>query len=160
MIFSSRSRILIMRIYIIAFVVIISGFASVEGQSLDKANRVLIESIELPNEIARVLRDYEKGWRARDADYLASLFAEDAFIMRPGHAPVRGRQQIAESYKGSGGPLFLRAFEYSISDSIGYIIGGFSAAEASPDIGKYILTLRKVENKWFITADMDNGNRR
>src|SRR6185295_2049761 len=36
-------------------------------------------SVALPPELARVLTDYEAGWKAGDAAALASLFAEDGF---------------------------------------------------------------------------------
>ncbi len=115
--------------------------------------------IQLPAELDRVLRDYEAGWRANDEAALASLFAEDGFILRPRHKSVRGRANIEEAYKNSGGPLHLHAFHYEIADTVAYIIGGYRGAMDRPDAGKFILTLRKNEaGRWLITADMDNGN--
>ena len=120
-----------------------------------------VEQIELPADLDRVLRDYEDGWRNRDAESLAGLFSEDGFIMRPGHAPIRGRANIAEAYSNSGGPLHLHAFSYSTSDSVGYIIGGYRGAPDQVDAGKFILTLEKNSHGiWEITADMDNSNHR
>jgi ketosteroid isomerase-like protein len=115
--------------------------------------------VELPAQLDRVLRDYEAGWRARDAEALAALFAEAGFILRPNRPPVRGREAIREAYAGSGGPLVLRAYAYEVSDSVGYILGGFAMAAGDPDGGKFILTLRRESGRWMITADMDNGNR-
>ena len=115
--------------------------------------------IELPDELDRVLRDYEAGWRANDEAALASLFTEDGFILRPRHKPVRGRANIQEAYKNSGGPLHLHAFHYEMADSVGYIIGGYRGSLDRPDSGKFILTLRRGDTgRWLITADMDNGN--
>ena len=48
-------------------------------------------SVELPAELARVLRDYEKAWSERDPDGLAALFTEDGFVLSPQRSPVRGR---------------------------------------------------------------------
>jgi len=118
-----------------------------------------ISEVKLPADLDRVLRDYEKGWQGRDAQALAAIFTPDGFILRPGHRMVRGRDNIEESYATSGGPLHLRAYDYAISDSIGYIIGGYGISPESPDFGKYVLTLRKLEDgKWYIVSDMDNGN--
>jgi hypothetical protein len=38
-------------------------------------------SITLPPELDRVLRDYERGWQARDAQALAGLFVPDGFVL-------------------------------------------------------------------------------
>lgn len=116
--------------------------------------------VELPPEIDAVLRGYEEAWRARDADALAALFAEDGFILRPGRRPVRGRDAIREAYTGSGGPLWLRAYEFQSSGGVGYVIGGFALDGAdADDAGKYILAIRQgSDGRWLIAADMDNGN--
>ncbi len=117
-------------------------------------------TVALPPELERVLRDYEAGWRSRDSDALAELFTPDGFILRPRHAPVRGREAIARAYRNSGGALALRALEFSQADSVGYIIGGYGSNKGDPDGGKFILTLRKLsDGRWYISADMDNSNR-
>jgi ketosteroid isomerase-like protein len=118
------------------------------------------KSIELPPALDRVLRDYEKFWRAKDAAGLAALFSEDGFVLSNGRQPVRGRAAIREAYANSGGPLFLRAFAYSIDGSAGYIIGGYRGLESGADEGKFVLALRKSgdDGRWLIAADMDNSN--
>jgi len=118
-----------------------------------------ISWIELPAELDRVLRDYEEGWRAGDEDRLASLFAPDGFILRPGHPPVRGRDSIRVAYANSIGPLYLHAYDFDMSGPTGFIIGGYGHAPDAADTGKYILALRRLDDrKWYIAADMDNGN--
>ena len=121
---------------------------------------LLITAITLPPELDRVLRDYEKAWQAHDAAALAKLFAEDGFVLSNGKEPVRGRAEIEKAYANSGGPLALRAFAYSIEGSTGYIIGGFARSADVPDSGKFVLALKKVDGRWMIAADMDNGNSR
>jgi len=140
---------------------ILAYFCTVSARGQEKNAVALNEypSVELPADLERVLRDYEEGWRNRDSKALAALFAPDGFIMRPGHAPVRGRNRIEEAYRGSGGALHLRAIDYSVEGDVGYILGGFSYAPGTKDVGKYILTLVRLdEGKWYITADMDNSN--
>jgi ketosteroid isomerase-like protein len=118
-------------------------------------------SIDLPPALDRVLRDYEKFWRAKDPAGLSALFTEDGFVLANRTPPVRGRAAIRAAYAGKGGPLFLRAFAFSIDGSTGYIIGGYRGQEAGPDEGKFVLALRKDRSgHWLIAADMDNGNQR
>jgi ketosteroid isomerase-like protein len=118
-------------------------------------------SVELPRPLARVLTDYETAWRNKDAAALAALFAEDGFVLSPGHPPVRGRDRIEKRYEGSGGPLALRALAFATEGSIAYIIGAYAKEEGRPDIGKFTLTLKKgADGRWLIMSDMDNGNSR
>ena len=118
-------------------------------------------SVELPPELARVLRDYEAAWQKRDAAGLAALFAEDGFVMAGGRPPLRGRAAIERHYSGSGGPLTLRALAFTTEGNVGYILGGFARRQGEADIGKFTLTLRRApDRRWLIVSDMDNGNGR
>ena len=120
-----------------------------------------VELISLPDNVDRVLRDYEDAWAGRDAESLANLFTEDGFVLRPGRPLVKGRDAIREAYRTSGGSLVLRPYGYALADSVGYIVGGFAAREDAPDVGKFVLTLRRTASgRWLIAADMDNGNSR
>ncbi|MDH5833192.1 nuclear transport factor 2 family protein [Luteimonas sp. M1R5S59] len=114
----------------------------------------------LPAELDRVLRDYEHAWRAGDATALASLFAEDGFILQSNRPPVRGRSAIQAAYEGQAvGPLQLRAIAFATGDTIGYIIGTYRYGSAPNDIGKFTLTLRRAPGEpWLIYSDMDNLN--
>lgn len=119
-----------------------------------------IPSVSLPPDLDRVLRDYEKAWGARDAAGLATLFAEDGFVLQGGKPPVRGRAAIAAAYEGHGGPLFLRAFAFGVEGATGWILGGYAGKAGEPDDGKFTLTLRKgKDGRWLVFSDMDNGNR-
>jgi len=118
-----------------------------------------VAEVTLPAPLDRVLRDYERAWRARDAAGLAALFTADGFILRPGHPQVRGRAAIAEAYRNAGGPLYLSALDFATADSVGYIIGLYGAQPEGPRGGKFILLLRRgADGRWAIHADMDNGN--
>ena len=118
-----------------------------------------LPTIDLPPAVERVLRDYEQAWQQRDAKGLAQLFAEDGFVLRPGQPPARGRAAILRAYQNSGGNLALRPFDFAVSDDVGYIIGGFAAQPDQPDVGKFVLVLRRgASGRWLIVADIDNGN--
>jgi hypothetical protein len=120
-----------------------------------------LPSVTLPAALDRVLRDYERHWQARNADSLAALFTGDGFVLQSGRMPVRGLQGITAAYRGSGGPLALRALAFATADTVGYIIGAFASRSGDPDSGKFILALRRRPGEpWRIAADMDNGNRR
>jgi ketosteroid isomerase-like protein len=131
-----------------------------ENGAPEKVSPISPTSVQLPLEFDRILREYEEGWRSRDADALATLFTPDGFILRPGYPPVQGRKAIAKAYRNSGGELHLRALSFAQADSVAYIIGGYNNDKSGADAGKFILTLHMMsDGKWYITADMDNSNR-
>jgi len=118
-------------------------------------------SVTLPPELARVLTDYESAWKAGNAAALASLFAEDGYVLAAGRGPTKGRAAIQKLYTHPGAPLSLRAISYATHGDVGYLIGGYSAERDKPDDGKFTLTLRKSsDGRWLIVSDMDNSNRR
>jgi len=121
-----------------------------------------LPSITLPAELDRVLRDYERAWKANDAAGLAALFTPDGFVPTA-NGWVRGTAAIRETYARSGGELRLRALAYAVQDTVGYIIGAYSYGTATPDVdgGKFVLALRRPPGaRWLIAADLDNANRR
>lgn len=120
-----------------------------------------LPSVELPADLARVLRDYEREWAAGNATGLAALFAEDGFALPSGRPPVRGRAAIADNYRNAGGPLRLRALAFAAEDSVAWIVGGYGYGEGGPDRGKFVLALRRgPDGAWLIAADIDNANPR
>ena len=120
-----------------------------------------LPTVQLPAELDRVLRDYERLWKAGDAAALVMLFTEDGFVMQPGKPPVRGQEAMKRVYTGQGGgALKLRALAFAQSDTVGYIIGAYGYGDAPGDMGKFTLTLRRQRGgKWLIASDMDNGSR-
>lgn len=121
-----------------------------------------LPSVQLPESLDRVLRDYETAWAAGDEAALAALFTEDGFVPTP-PGWVRGRAGITRVYENSSGPLLLRALAFSVSDSVAYIIGAYNYGDpvGAIDGGKFLLALRKEPSgKWLIAADLDNSNRR
>jgi ketosteroid isomerase-like protein len=121
-----------------------------------------LPAVTLPAELDRVLRDYERAWRAGDVSALVALFSADGFVLQSGRAPVRGREAVTAVYSGqASGDLRLRALAYSASDTVGFIIGGYRYGDATIDAGKFTLTLRRVPGgPWLIFSDMDSGNPR
>ncbi|MEX2154607.1 MAG: nuclear transport factor 2 family protein [Gemmatimonadaceae bacterium] len=122
-----------------------------------------LPSVTLPPDLERVLRDYERFWRAGDAASLAGIFTEDGFIARPG-GWIRGRDAIRQAYQAmAGGDLRLRAIAYAVGDTVGYIVGayGYGETAANADNGKFVLALRREPGRpWMIASDLDSANRR
>ena len=120
-----------------------------------------LPSITLPAELDRVLKDYERAWKASDAAALAALFTADGFVPT-GRGWVRGRDAIRANYANAAGGLQLRALAYAVQDTVGYIVGayGYGDAPGVPDRGKFVLALRRARGGlWLIAADIDNSNR-
>ena len=116
-------------------------------------------SIDLPDELSRVLRDYEQYWSNGQEDELAMLFVEEGLIVSRG-SWIRGRDAIREAYRTASGPLRLRAIEYAHGDNVGYIVGAYGYGDGSPpeDNGMFVLTLRRDSSgRWLIVSDMDRG---
>jgi ketosteroid isomerase-like protein len=145
-----------MRLPALAIALLVVTSLAAPGQ----AQEVVQEpSIELPEELARVLTDYETAWRRGDAVALARLFAEGGFVLSPRTPPIRGRGSIKEHYAGGGSTLLLRAIAYATEGSVGYIIGGYRYQDG-PDVGTFTLTLKRApDGRWLIFSDMDNSNR-
>lgn len=120
-----------------------------------------LPTVTLPPELARVLRDYERAWRASDVDGLIALFTTDGMVMQPGRPAARGPAGLASVYRGQGGgALRLRPFAFGAGDTVAYIVGAYGYGEGTNEDGKFTLTLRRVRGgKWLIASDMDNGNR-
>lgn len=138
------------KIICIAAVAATSSFASAQQ----------LPSVQLPPELDRVLRDYEKGWTANKPADVAALFTSDGMALPNGSPPAAGAAQITASYARSAGtPLFLRAIQYSMTADMAHIVGGFASEAGKPDGGKFLLVLKKgADGKWMIAADMDNMN--
>ncbi|HSN71175.1 MAG TPA: DUF4440 domain-containing protein [Steroidobacteraceae bacterium] len=119
-----------------------------------------LPSVTLPPELARVLEDYRRAWEANDPGALAQLFVADGVALPNGRPPARGAESIRAAYaKIAGSPLALRAFDYSISGDLAYVLGAFAGAADQPDFGKFVLVLRRADDgQWRIVADIDNSN--
>lgn len=116
-----------------------------------------LPSVALPPGLERVLRDYERHWRAGNADELVALFTDDGFVARRG-GWIRGQAGLRIALQRTSSDLRLRAVEYAVDGRVGYIIGayGYGNEPSIPDRGMFILTLRQSEDdRWLIAADLD-----
>lgn len=118
-----------------------------------------LPSVDLPSELERVLRDYEEAWVNGSEAALANVFTKDGFVLSNNRPMVRGRAAIQQHYADAGGALALRAVGFAVDDTVGYIVGAYGREIRGPDVGKYVLALRRgPDGRWLIAADIDNAN--
>lgn len=112
--------------------------------------------VELPQDVALLLRRVEAGWN--DPSALAGLFTEDSLVYdndRPEW--IRGRSAVA-AYLGS---RFIRAYRltplaYASAGSTGYLTGYFTRGEGSSarHIGSFYMELAKgSDGAWRIAVE-------
>jgi ketosteroid isomerase-like protein len=145
----------------VGFVALVAFVAPARAQTPSTLPPPTVPSITLPAELDRVLRDYERAWKAGDAAALALIFTEDGFVPT-GQGWVRGRDAIRATYANAGGGLQLRALAFAVQDTVGYIIGAYGYGDVAPvpDRGKFVLALRRARGgPWLIAADIDQSNR-
>jgi len=115
-------------------------------------------SVTLPPDLDRVLRDYERAWRAGDGSAMAALFTDDGFAVQSGSPIAQGRAAIAKKVTKPGGELQLTAYAFSTAETVGYIVGGYRYPDTKGPGGRFVLALRKgPDGRWLIAADLDNS---
>jgi ketosteroid isomerase-like protein len=140
-------------------VAIATPAAAQDGRPGADAER--LPSVELPPELDRVLRDYERAWSGSDPAALSELFTRDGFALPLGRAPARGADAIRAAYENAGGPLRLRALAWEAGDSVAWIVGAYGYRPDGVDAGKFVLALsRSPGGPWRIAADIDSPIRR
>ena len=101
---------------------------------------------------------------AKDAAGIAALNAEDAIVMPPNAAAVKGRAAIQSFWKGMvdelGSNVTLTRVGGWQGGYTGYETGTYAAMMGTVnDRGKYLITFKKgTDGKWFITNDIFNSD--
>jgi predicted TIM-barrel fold metal-dependent hydrolase/ketosteroid isomerase-like protein len=115
-----------------------------------------LPAVELPEDLARLLRAREKGWNDQPA--LAALYAEDSVLLdHDAHNWIRGRAPVT-AYLSE---RFARAYRitpvaYGAEGSIGYIACYLTRGEGADarHFGDVLLSLRKEsDGAWRIAAE-------
>ena len=93
-----------------------------------------LPSVTLPQELDRVLRDYEREWKAGSASGLVALFVEDGFVLQPGRPPVRGHAGLyaTDSLESPIGEVTSGGFGPTLNGplAMGYVDAGHAAVGA------------------------------
>jgi uncharacterized protein (TIGR02246 family) len=113
--------------------------------------------------IEAALSRYVAASNQGDAEALTALYTEDAVLLPPDHAPVHGRDAIAEFWRqGTDSGLEVRTLRVEVDGSVGYLVGQYnlpSTAEEPADSGKYLLCLRRQrDGSWKLSADIWNSS--
>lgn len=121
------------------------------------------------------IRDIAKRWveavAAKDTMAIGNVYAEDAVFL-PANAPrVSGRPAIRSAWAGlfQSPNLSLRfapdAIVVSTAGDIAYEVGTYHLGMDGPrgqrieDVGKYVVTWKKVAAEWQATADIFNSDK-
>jgi len=110
--------------------------------------------VTLPDDLDRVLRDYEAGWASLDKSKIAGLFTDDG-LLQWGDDWARGPRSIRIALLGKSGGLRMRAQAFETHESFAFIVGayGYYRDTTFVDQGRYSLTLRKVNGgPWHIAV--------
>jgi uncharacterized protein (TIGR02246 family) len=121
-------------------------------------------------ELGQMNRDFAAALNAKDAKAAAAAYAEDAVLIPPGEALVRGREAIEEYWKGAielGGirDVSVETMDAHSSGSLGYETGSFELTvngpdgEAVTDRGRYIELLKRTpDGRWLSTHGIWNAS--
>jgi len=124
---------------------------------------------------AQKIQDTEKQWNvdmvSKDADKIASYYADDAVLMAPRMAPMVGRESIRAAMKqlvaDPAISLTFKAAKIEVAESgdLGYTRGAYVMTMTDPqtrkvvhDEGSYVTTYRKqADGTWKAVADISSS---
>lgn len=106
---------------------------------------------------------FDKG----DAAALAAMYAEDAYVLPPGHEMVNGRGQIRAFWAGAVQQLGhaklttvdLQRLGRGAAREIGTFRFETKAQPPQPVIGKYVVVWRRIGGHWLLATDIWNTNK-
>ena len=124
-----------------------------------------LRSVDLPGDLDRVVRDYERFTKSGDPDSLTALFAQDGFLaLRTGW--IRGRGAIGRAAVDfDPQDLHVRAHSFALYDSVATITGSLadSSGPRATDFAKILVTMhRGPDGRWlidsFLREDLPRGS--
>jgi ketosteroid isomerase-like protein len=116
-------------------------------------------------ELSQMNRDFVKALNAKDAVAAAKCYTEDAMILPPNEAPVKGRANIQKYWEGAIAAEVATA-ETGSNGDLGYEIRRLQMKIKMPDgkiiveRGKYTELLKRgADGKWLSTHGMWNSDK-
>jgi predicted TIM-barrel fold metal-dependent hydrolase len=115
-----------------------------------------LPEVDLPADLARLLRAKEKGWNDKAA--LAGLYAEDSLLFDFRETRwLRGRDEVADSMsKNFARPFRITPVAYGTDGSAGHVAAYFTRGEgdAARHFGQVLFSLKKgADGTWRIVAE-------
>lgn len=119
----------------------------------------------------RTIQQLNDKWDAAfdrgDAAGLAGMYAEDGYLLPPGHDMVKGRGQIRAFWAGAvkqlGGAKLTTIDVERLGRGAAREIGLFSFATKTeppqPVVGKYVVVWRRIGGQWLLATDIWNTNK-
>jgi len=147
-------------------VVTVLAMSACSGSGSSTQTEVSASRIEL----GQMNRDFAAALNAKDATTAAGLYTEDAVLIPPGEAIVRGRRAIEEYWRNAidlGGvrDVSVETMDALSSGSLGYETGSFVLTVNGPEgkavieKGRYIELLRRdPDGQWRSTHGIWNAS--
>lgn len=111
----------------------------------------------------KITLEFAAAFNARDAEKVASFYADDAVVMQPDEPLITGRANIEARYEREFRQgltnLRLRPIESALGGSHAFEVGTSAVALDSPagmlsTSGKYAVIYKRVGNAWKIAYDI------
>jgi uncharacterized protein (TIGR02246 family) len=115
-------------------------------------------------EIRRVIAELGRCIDARDFDGAAACYAQDAVLMLPGSAMLRGARAIRASLAAAFGAdapkvdVAVERVDVAGSDDLACAIGTGITHTTPPMRSKWAAMFRRHEGAWKITVDIHNAD--
>lgn len=105
-----------------------------------------------------LLNSYSTALSNKDANTVASLYTEDAYLLAPKRPMIKGRGAILEFWKQNmGGKLTLTPVAIQAHGDAAVVVGTFSFDDNPPG-GKFSATVINKNGKWLLAVDMWNSD--
>ncbi|MGO4380127.1 YybH family protein [Pseudoduganella sp. RAF53_2] len=142
---------------VVGIVAVLAGMAGLATAD-QKADVAAVHAID---------QAFLKAYTAGDADALANLYDENAVLMPPGSAAVRGKaairaywaKDVADSAKAGITMSFSGEKDGGANDGTGWAAGHFTVKDKDGkqvDAGKFLSVSHKVNGKWLYVRDTWN----
>ena len=113
--------------------------------------------------VTQVISAYLDAYRRNDAAAISGLYASDAVLLPPGHALVRGRDDIRTYWsRGMESGFAMDTLRIEVAPGSGYVVGRYyvpAEGDDEAETGKFVIALRRdADGVWRITADIWNAD--
>jgi uncharacterized protein (TIGR02246 family) len=152
---------------------VVAGCSRADTPAADSAAVVAAAPAADPAADEAAIRAVNAEWfrifNTHDAAALAALYADDAVLMMPGAAMVRGRDAIKAAYEKDMAAMAKAGLtnnlgndsQIAASGDLAYESNTFSATDKAGkvvDSGKYLTVFAKRDGKWMIVRDTWNSD--